>query len=213
MFNVSNRPRNYFKKHSFVSLLDDPIGAFSQILENVLHVKDIRGYIHYKIESIGDTKIHKELEKMCKNELSLKLEHGNLEQLNLVKHMFYTDFDNHEWTRLILSRVHNDLLWLGESIICIDNDLIHKVAGLSNERCNPININNVHKIVETNLNTCFDGRNMKVNTIQDDGVRLISKILGYKFNHGSRIDLVPVGFLHVVYMIVKGEEVNLCDSG
>ena len=43
-------------------------------------------------------------------------------------------------------------------------------------------------MVETNLNMRFDGRNMKVNTIQDEGVRLFSKILGYKFNHGSRID-------------------------
>ena len=110
VFNVSNRPRYNFKKHPFVSLLDDPIGAFFQVLKNVLHVKDIRGYIHYKIESIGDTKIHKEFEKMCNNDLSLKLEHAYLEQPNLVKHIFYTDFNNHEWTRIILSRVHNDLL-------------------------------------------------------------------------------------------------------
>ena len=40
---------------------------------------------------------------------------------------------------------------------------------------------------------------------------MISKILGYKFNHGSRIDSVPVGFLHVAYLAVKDEEVNLCD--
>ena len=69
-------------------MLDEPIVAFLQVPENVLHDKDIRGYIHYKIERIGDTKIHKELEKMCNNDLSLKLEHAYLEQLNLVKHMF-----------------------------------------------------------------------------------------------------------------------------
>ena len=55
VYNVSNRPRYNFKKHSFVSFLEDPIGAFSQVLENVLHFKDIRRYIHYKIESIGDS--------------------------------------------------------------------------------------------------------------------------------------------------------------
>ena len=53
--------------------------------------------------------------------------------------MFYTEFDNHEWTRIILSRVHDDLLWLGDSQIVIDDDLIHKVTGLSNEGCNPVN--------------------------------------------------------------------------
>ena len=121
------------------------------------------------------------------------------------------NFDNHEWTRIILSRVHDDLLWLGDSIICINNDLIHKVIGLSNEGWNPINIKNVCRLFETNINTSFDGRNVKINTIQDDGVRLISKILGYKFNHGSRIDLVPARLLHATYMAIKGEEVNLCD--
>ena len=145
---------------------------------------------------------------MCNNDFSLKLEYAYLEELNIVKNMFYTNFDNHKWIRTILSRVHDDLLWLGDSIICIDNDLIHKVTSLSNEGCNPMNIKNVRKIVETNLNTRFDGRNMKINTIQDDGVRLLSKILCYKFNHGSRIDSVQAIFLHVTYLMeVKGEKV------
>ena len=89
VYNVSNRPRYNFKKHPFVSLLDDPIGAFLWVPKNVLHVEDIRGYIHCKIESIGDSKIHKDLEKMWSNDLSLKPKHKYLEWLNLVKHMFY----------------------------------------------------------------------------------------------------------------------------
>ena len=127
--------------------------------------------------------------------------------------MFYTNFENHEWTGIILSRVHGDLLWLGDSLICtIDNDLIHKVTSLSNEGCNPLNIKNVCRIVEMNLNTIFDGKNMKINTIQDDGVRLLNKILGYKFNHGSRIDSVLTRFLRASYlMVVKGKKFNLCD--
>ena len=100
-----------------------------------------------------------------------------------MKHMVYIDFDNEDWIRIILSRIHDDLLWLGESIVCIVNVLIHKVTGLHNKRSNPVNTRHVCKIVEANLNTYFDGRNMKVNSIQDEGVRVISKILGYKFNH------------------------------
>ena len=147
---------------------------------------------------------------MCNNDLTLKLEYANLEELNLVKYMF--QFDNYEWMRIILSRIHDDLLWLGDAKVLIKNDLIHQVIELSNEGCNLVNIKNVSKMVETNLNTRFDGRNMKVNSIQDDGVRLLSKILGYKFNHGSRIDSVPTRFLHATYvMAMKGEKVNLYD--
>ena len=106
-------------------MLDDLIGAFSKVPENVLHVEDIHSYIHYKIESIGDAKIHKELENMCNNDLSLKPKYANLEEHNLVKYIFHTKFDNHEWTRKILSGVHDDLLWMGDAQILIDNDLIH----------------------------------------------------------------------------------------
>ena len=123
--------------------------------------------------------------------------------------MFYIDFENHEWTRIILSRIHDDLLWLGDSIISIDNDLIHKVTGLSNQGSNLVNTRNVHKLVEMNLNMHFDGRNMKVNSIQDDGIRMVRKILGHKFNHGLRIDLVPTGFLHAIYLTRRGKDVNL----
>lgn len=67
-------------------------------------------------------------------------------------------------------------------------------------------------MVETNLNTRFDGRNMKVDTIQDKGVKLLSKILRYKFIHGSRVNSMPTGFLHIAYvMVVMGRKVNLCE--
>ena len=126
--------------------------------------------------------------------------------------MFYIEFENHEWTRIIMSRIHDDLLWLVDLQVCISNDLIHRVTSLSNEGCNTINIKNVRKMVETNLNTRFDGRNMKVNTIRDEGVILLSKILGYKFNHGSRVESVLARFIHVAYVMeIKGEKVSLYD--
>ena len=61
---ISDRPRYNFKSYPFISLVDDPVGAFSCIPDNILHVEDIRGYIHYKMESIGDANIHKDLEKI-----------------------------------------------------------------------------------------------------------------------------------------------------
>ena len=64
-----------------------------------------------------------------------------------------------------MRRVHDDFLCMEDSIICIDNDLIHKVVGLRNEGSNLVNIKNVGKLVEKNLNTYFDVRKMKVNTI------------------------------------------------
>ena len=46
----------------------------------------------------------------------------------------------------------------------------------------------------------------------DKYVQLLSNILGYKFNHGSRIDLVPIAFLHAAYvMVTQRKKVNLCE--
>ena len=55
-----------------------------------------------------------------------------IQDLNLVKYMFYTKFDNHEWTQIILSKIHDNIFLLGDAQIVIDNDLIHKVTRLSN---------------------------------------------------------------------------------
>ena len=75
------------------------------------------------------------------------------------------------------------MFWIGDVLVTIDNGLVHKVTNLRNEQSNLGR--NVRKLVETNLYTRFDGRNMKVDTIQDKGVKVLSKILGYNFNHSQ----------------------------
>ena len=96
IYNVSERPRYVFKKPPFISQVDDPLGAFLQVLENFLHVEDIRLYIHCKFERIGDNDIHKDLELVCWGDFSLKQEFMHLKELNIVNHMFFTKFDSHE---------------------------------------------------------------------------------------------------------------------
>ena len=82
-----------------------------QVLENVLHIEAIRSYIHCNI-----------LEIICNNDFFLKARYGNLSELNLVKYMFDMEFENHEWIEIILSRKHDELLYLGDSQVFIDND-------------------------------------------------------------------------------------------
>lgn len=212
MCDISDRPRYKFKKHPFVSLIDDPLGEFSQILQNVLHIEDVRSYIHCKFKSVGDEYIHKDLGFMCNGYLTLKSEYAYLNKLNLIKHVFYTKFGSHECRKIILSKVHEEMFWIGGVPILIDNDLIHKVIGLRNEGCNPINDRNVRNIVEINLMTKFDGKNMRFDPIQDNGVRVLRKIARYKLNHSYRVNSVLVGFLHVVYvMVVEKNKVSMCE--
>ena len=104
------------------------------------------------------------------------------------------------------------MFWLGDALIFIGNDLSHKFTRFNNEGCNPINEKSVRKIVEKNLKTKFDRRNMIVDPIQDKGVKLLTKILGYKLSQLSRVNCVLARFLHTTYvMVLERSKINLCD--
>lgn len=149
---------------------------------------------------------------MCNGDLTLKYEYAYLNELNLVKYMFCMEYDNHEWTGLILSRVHEEVFWIGDAPVAFGNDLIHMVTSLSNECFNLVNDKNVRQTVERNLYTRFDGRNMKVDMIQDKGVKVLSRLFGYKLNHSSRVNDVTVGFMPATYIMeFEKRMVNLCE--
>lgn len=50
---IKNHPHPEFKKHPFKSLLDDLLGEFLSVYLGVLHIEDIREYIHCDIEDLG----------------------------------------------------------------------------------------------------------------------------------------------------------------
>lgn len=51
---------------------------------------------------------------------------------------------------------------------------------------------------------------MRIDLIKEDNVRTISKIIGYKMNHSSRLNFVPTGFIHVAYlMTIEKEHTNM----
>ena len=88
--------------------------------------------------------------------------------------------------------------------------MIHKVTGLCNEGSNPVNEKNVKKLVETNLKTKSDGRNMRIDLIAETDVRVLSKIIGYKMNHSSRLNFVPAQFIHAAYLMTAKREKSEC---
>ena len=123
------------------------------------------------------------------------------------------EFNNHEWSRIILRRVHEEIFWVGDIPIVIDNDVPHnQVTRLSNEGFNLVNDKNIRKIVETNLKTKFDGRNMRVDLIENAKVGFFRKIIGYKNNHSSRVNFVLTRSLHLAYvMAIENKNMNMCE--
>lgn len=64
IYDVVDIPRYKFKRNPFKSCEDDPEGSFSQTPVGILHVEDIRAYIHCKYETIGEVNIYSELDSM-----------------------------------------------------------------------------------------------------------------------------------------------------
>ena len=69
VFSVNDRPKYNFKSYPYISLLDNPLGTFLQVPKKLFHVEDISGYIHCKIESTSNSNIHRDLEKIYRNDL------------------------------------------------------------------------------------------------------------------------------------------------
>lgn len=55
-----------------------------QVPHKILHIEDVRAYVHCKFERIGDNDLHKDLDLECNNDLSLKKGFEYLSGLNIV---------------------------------------------------------------------------------------------------------------------------------
>ena len=150
---IMEKPRFKFKRSLIAQLGDDPVGASSQIPDGVVIVKEVQLYIHCKFEALGDSDISKEFEKIYKQHMSFKDEFNYLGQLRIGQFLFRHKFENEEWARIILSRIHDNKFWIGEQVVDITSDLLHEVTRVRNKGKIPINEKNVKKVLEANTKT------------------------------------------------------------
>ena len=69
-----------------------------------------------------------------------------------------------------MRQVNEEMFLVGDAPVLLGNDTIHKVIGLCNEGCNLVNEKNVKKLVEANLKTKSDRRNMRLVLIKDTSI-------------------------------------------
>ena len=144
--------------------------------------------------------------------MSYKQEFEYLRDNDLIKFLFYYEFDNEEWTRIILGRIHDGNFWLGNNVVEIYTNFIHEVTRLCNEGSIPVNEKNVKKLVSNNTKILYKGKGMVINKVrQHDGI-FISRIISTRICYGSREDDMAFGFIQEAYKIcVDKEKVNLCE--
>lgn len=92
IFDFFDRSRYKFKRHLIKSCENDLKGAFLQTPYDMLHVEDIKAYIHCKYETIGDVKIYREIDEMIDSDGNMKEEFKHLEDQSIIKITLLNEF-------------------------------------------------------------------------------------------------------------------------
>lgn len=101
---IKNRFWPFFMKHPFKSIEDDSEGAFSFVPYDVLHNKDIRAYIYYNLEELGNVdKLDLYNKHLADGLGNLKPEYKVLQEKNFSHLMHFPLFDEVEWIWYIIS--------------------------------------------------------------------------------------------------------------
>ena len=91
-------------------------------------VKDVKKCHNYKVGGIGDMEIHEAYKNLCDNGV-LKEEFNIVEKKGLTRALDFPTFFKIEWIRLVLSRIHDNYLWLEGGPIKITKRIIHRFTG------------------------------------------------------------------------------------
>jgi len=177
---ISDRPRPIFKKYPYKSLEVDPLGAFSSVSHGVLHTEDIRVYIHANIEEFGEFRLrdiyHKQL---IDDAFELKPKYKGIQEKHFDQFIHFPCFEEDEWVRYVLSRVHDNFLWLKRPYK-ITKEAIRAVTGLYSSGGIPVLKSVKNDIVTEATGSKFDKRAMTIEDIIDLDVKFASMIIRYK---------------------------------
>lgn len=122
--NVEDEVRPKLKVNHVKYVSDDPSFMLSKIPKNVIHLEDVGSYLRSMFQNVGEDHISKEFDNIYNQDIKY------LKDNNLVKLLFYYEFDNEEWTRIILRRIHDGRFWLADNVVEISINLFHEVTRL-----------------------------------------------------------------------------------
>lgn len=114
---IMEKPSYKLERNPIVNLEDEPVREFSQTINGLLIMEDYRAYIHCKFETIGDYDIVSKIDRIFKQDISFKEVFEHLGKLNVTQVIFHHELKNEEWTRIILSRIHDNKFWINSEPI------------------------------------------------------------------------------------------------
>lgn len=185
--------------------------AFSLILNRVLLVEDVRFFTKCRVEELGHVEISDTYDELCTDgKLDNKFEHIKIK--GLTEALVYPRVFKPQWVKLVLSRVHDDFMWLQEQPFKITKEIIHLITGYpiyDHARAQKM-ISQKELISLTGVDS--DYRGLKLNNVIDAELKFAIRVIGYCFFQSVRENNVPCVAVDLAYKIVKkGMKVDLCE--
>lgn len=165
---------------------DDPRSAFSFVPYSVLHIEDIRVYIHYPIEELGRNHIlNLYNNQLSAKSLMLKPKFQGLENKGFAQFIRFSLFYEVEGIWFIFNRVHNEFIWLDKAHN-ITKFVIQALIGLCAFR-ELMSLKAVkNDVVNNAIRSKFDKWVMTIKDILEYDIRFASMVIGYKIYYSNK---------------------------
>ena len=106
---------------------NDPTGTLSMIPSKVVMIHDVRKCYKCKVKGVSDMELREAYEKLCDNGV-LKEEYNIFEKKGLTQALDFPATLKTKWIKIVLSRIHDDYIWLEGGPIKITKRVIHRVT-------------------------------------------------------------------------------------
>jgi len=138
---------------------------------------------------------HKEL---IDESLELKPQYKAIQDKHFGQCIHFPYFAKDEWVWYVLSRVHDNFMWLNRPFK-ITKDAIKVVTGLHSSKGLPVLKSVKNQTVSEATRSKFDKRAMTIEDITNPDIKFASMIIGYKIYHSSRENSVPRTVIYSAY--------------
>lgn len=185
--------------------------TFSLIPDRVLLVEDVKFFTKCQVEELGHVEIKDTYDELCTDgKLDSKYEHIKIK--GLTEALTYPHVFKAQWVKLVLSRVHDDFMWLEEQPFKITKEIIHLITGYpiyDHARAQKM-ISQKELITLTRVES--DCRGLKLNNVTNAKLKFAIRVIGYCFFQSARENSVPCAAVDLAYKIVKkGMKIDLCE--
>lgn len=165
-------------------------------------VQDVKKCYNYKNGAIGDLEIFNAFDKLHDKGI-LKDEFQIVEKKGLTKALVFPIVFKIEWIHIVLSRIHDGLVWVEIGPLNIMKKIVHRVNGFPTLDQPKTLRSDKNEAIEKNTSAKWNNRGMTIDTITDPLLDFAIRVISHKFYQSSRLNSMPCIAVDVAYKLVK----------